>query len=180
MEQCSSGRLTLFLSAGQVDEHVLPSRPDSIPGLVPVDAEEFYESMNHIGLDYTGKFRKMENICRSRNYTTSSTMKPPTGQDYGEELMVHPALLDMCFQTVIAAFCYPGDGSFWTPYLPTSINSIRVSPRGCISGHDSRVMTVWIGRAIQAGMNEIVGMYLQEVNSKRLGWYPPVVSDSVN
>ncbi|KAB8277177.1 hypothetical protein BDV30DRAFT_234978 [Aspergillus minisclerotigenes] len=41
-------------------------------------------------------------------------------------------------------------------------------------------MTEWIGRAMQAGMNEMVGMYLQEVTSKRLGWYPPVVSDSVN
>ncbi|KAB8277176.1 polyketide synthase dehydratase-domain-containing protein [Aspergillus minisclerotigenes] len=95
--------------------------------------------MNHIGLDYTGEFRKMENICRTRNYATSSTMKPPTDQDYGEKLMVHPTLLDMCFQTVIAAFCYPGDGSFWTPYLPISINSIRVSPHDCIGGHDSRV-----------------------------------------
>jgi hypothetical protein len=41
-------------------------------------------------------------------------------------------------------------------------------------------MTEWIGRAMQAGMNEMVGLYLQEVTSKRLGWYHPVVSDSVN
>jgi acyl transferase domain-containing protein/NAD(P)-dependent dehydrogenase (short-subunit alcohol dehydrogenase family)/SAM-dependent methyltransferase len=147
MEQCSSGRLTLVFSPGQVDEYVLPPRPDSVPGLVPVDADEFYESMNHIGLDYTGEFRKMENICRTRNYATSSAMKPPMDQDYSEELMVHPALLDMCFQTVIAAFCYPGDGSFWSPYLPTSIDSIRVSPRGCSGGHDSRV-------DIEAGITE--------------------------
>lgn len=136
MEQCSSGRLTLFLRAEQVGEYVLPSRPGAIPGLVPVDAEDFYGSMKHIGLDYTGEFRNMENICRTRNYATSSTTKPAWDQDYSEPLMVHPALLDICFQTVIAAFCYPGDGSFWTSYLPTSIESIRVSPRGCIGGHD--------------------------------------------
>lgn len=139
MDQCSSGRLTLFLNSGQSDEDVLPSRLDPIPGLVPVDAEEFYESMNHIGLDYTGEFRKMENISRTRNYATSSTTKPETDKDYSEELMVHPALLDMCFQTVIAAFCYPGDGSFWAPYLPTSIDSIRVSPHNCIGGHSPQV-----------------------------------------
>ncbi|KAJ5272650.1 Nonribosomal peptide synthetase [Penicillium angulare] len=144
MNQCSSGRMTLFLSDEQIGTHVLPNllppRPEAIPGLVPVDTEDFYDSMNHIGLDYTEMFRKMENICRSRNYATSTTTKPMMDQDYTEELIVHPALLDICFQTVIAAFCYPGDGSFWTPYLPTSIESIRVSPLACIGEQDdSRV-----------------------------------------
>ncbi|KAJ5116056.1 Nonribosomal peptide synthetase [Penicillium angulare] len=136
MNQCSSGRMTLSMSDEDVRENVLPPRPDAIPGLVPVETEDFYGSMNHIGLDYTEMFRKMENIRRTRNYAASTTTKPEMDPDYTEELMVHPALLDICFQTAIAAFCYPGDGSFWTPYLPTSIESIRVSPLACIGGHD--------------------------------------------
>lgn len=41
-------------------------------------------------------------------------------------------------------------------------------------------MTEWTALAMEAGMNKMVGMYLQEVSSKRMGWYPPVVSDYVN
>ena len=83
--------------------------------------------MSHIGLGYSREFRKMEHIYRTRNYTTSSTMEPTTDQDNSEALLVHLALFDMYFQTVIAAFCYPDDGSFWTHYLPASVDIIRVN-----------------------------------------------------
>ncbi|OJJ54865.1 hypothetical protein ASPSYDRAFT_81741 [Aspergillus sydowii CBS 593.65] len=45
---------------------------------------------------------------------------------------------------------------------------------------DTLPMTEWIALAMQAGINKMVGMYLQEVSSKRMGWYPPVVPGPVN
>lgn len=45
---------------------------------------------------------------------------------------------------------------------------------------DKLPMTEWIALAMQAGINKMVGMYLQEVSSKRMGWYPPVVPGPVN
>jgi acyl transferase domain-containing protein len=129
MDLCSSGRITLHLGTGSTG--VLPARPDPVPGLVRVDTEDFYDSMDQIGLDYTGDFRKIDSIFRTRLHSSASTIKPKVNPDYAEAPIVHPALLDVCFQTVIAAFCFPGDGSFWTPYLPTSIGRIRVNPMLC-------------------------------------------------
>ncbi|KAH8709939.1 Polyketide synthase-nonribosomal peptide synthetase [Beauveria bassiana] len=129
MDQCSRGRMTLHLGEASID--TLPNQPDKIPGLVNVDANEFYDSMNEIGLDYTESFRNMTGIARTRRFATSSTDMPAANPDYASGLMVHPILLDICFQTVIAAFCFPGDGSFWTPYLPTNIDRMRVNPFLC-------------------------------------------------
>ncbi|THC99245.1 hypothetical protein EYZ11_001244 [Aspergillus tanneri] len=129
MDPCSSGRLKLYLGVQHPGDEILPTRPDPVPGLVPVDSDEFYESMIQIGLDYTGEFRHLQDISRTRRYARSSTRKPVANPDFADTLMVHPALLDMCFQTVIAAFCHPGDGSLWTPYLPTSIERIRINPQ---------------------------------------------------
>ncbi|KOC17808.1 NRPS-like enzyme [Aspergillus flavus AF70] len=68
--------------------------------------------------------------------------------------------------------CNPG--AFPVHELAEYLGRTRGKPLGTLP------MTEWIGRAMQAGMNEMVGLYLQEVTSKRLSWYPPVVSDSVN
>lgn len=45
---------------------------------------------------------------------------------------------------------------------------------------DTSPMSGWIGRAMQSGINQMEGIYLHEVTSKRLRWYASVVSDSVN
>ncbi|PNY25600.1 Polyketide synthase [Tolypocladium capitatum] len=137
MDQCSAGQIVLHL--GDAASDALPGQPKGRPDLIDVDSKDFYESMVEIGLEYTDMFRNMANIRRTRRYATSCTEKPLANAQYASEPMVHPVLLDICFQTVIAAFCFPGDGSFWTPYLPTNINRIRLSPFACTNKQSRRI-----------------------------------------
>lgn len=137
MDRCSSGRVTLYLGPGSAD--VLPAGPTPKSGLIAVDTDEFYKSMSHVGLDYSREFRGLDAITRTRLYARASTMKPAINSDYAEAAMVHPTLLDVCFQAVFAAFCFPDDGSLRTPYLPTRIKRIRVNPLLCEAREDPRI-----------------------------------------
>lgn len=137
MDRCSRGRISLIL--GRAIDDLLPPRSTSKSAMVTVDADDFYDSMNQIGLDYTGDFRTIESITRARCCASASTIKPIICEDHVGAMMVHPAFLDICFQTVIAAFCFPGDGSVWTPYLPTRIGSIRVNPKLCTGRADRKI-----------------------------------------
>lgn len=58
--------------------------------------------------------------------------------------------------------CNPG--AFPVHELAEYLGRTRGKPLGALP------MTEWIGRAMQARMNEMVGLYLQEVTSKRLSW----------
>lgn len=136
MDRCSRGRVILTL--GQAIDDLLPPRSTAKSAMVAVDTDDFYDSMDQIGLSYTGDFRRIESITRAKCFASASTVKPVISEDYAEAMMVHPAFLDTCFQTVIAAFCFPGDGSFWTPYLPTRIGSIRINPKLCTGQADGK------------------------------------------
>ena len=137
MDRCSRGRISLTL--GPAVDDLLPPRSTTKSAMVAVDTDDFYDSMDLIGLDYTGDFRTIESITRARCCASASTIKPVFSEAHAVNMMVHPALLDTCFQTVIAAFCFPGDGSFWTPYLPTRIGSIRVNPKLCMGRADGKI-----------------------------------------
>lgn len=114
INRCSRGRISL--TVGPVIDDLLPTKSVAKSAMVPIGSNDSYESMEQIGLDYTGDFRTIESIARTRHCASASTIRHVRGENL---MMVHPALLEICFQTVIAAFCFPGDGSFWTPYLPT-------------------------------------------------------------
>ena len=153
MDRCSRGRITLTL--GRAIDDLLPPRSTAKSAMVAVDTDDFYDSMDQIGLDYTGDFRMIESITRARCCASASTIKPVISEDHAEAMMVHPALLDTCFQTVIAAFCFPGDGSFWTPYLPTRIGSIRVNPKLCMGPTDGRIDID--ARIVKESSTQIIG-----------------------
>lgn len=126
IDKCAGGRL--YVTYGTPSEDTLPGRVlnQVEPSKIPVTTEEFNNSLLDIGLEYTDLFRTIEDIARRGQKATASTRKvSSTG------LMVHPALLDVCFQSIIAALGFPGDGTLWTTYLPVRISRLRVNPVLC-------------------------------------------------
>lgn len=126
IDKCAGGRL--YVTYGTPSEDTLPGRVLNHvePSKIPVTTEKFYNSLLDIGLEYTDLFRTIEDIARRGQKATASTRKvSSTG------LMVHPALLDVCFQSIIAALGFPGDGTLWTTYLPVRISRLRVNPVLC-------------------------------------------------
>lgn len=126
LDKCAGGRL--YVTYGIPSEDTLPSRVlnQVEPSKIPVTTEKFYNSLLHIGLEYTDLFRTIESIARRGQKATASTRKVSS-----PGLIVHPALLDVCFQSIIAALGFPGDGTLWTTYLPVRISRLRVNPVLC-------------------------------------------------
>jgi hybrid polyketide synthase/nonribosomal peptide synthetase ACE1 len=46
-------------------------------------------------------------------------------------MTLHPAPLDVAFQTVFGALGSPGDGRLWTTLVPTKIARIKIDPHVC-------------------------------------------------
>ncbi|KAI9830142.1 MAG: hypothetical protein M1819_005819 [Sarea resinae] len=117
-----SGRLQVFL--GDPDPDTLPPPKVTAQNLTSIDIDRFYSSLSDIGLSYSGLFQGLGSVDRKMFQSHG------LARDISEEndkYMIHPALLDCSFQTIFAAFCWPGDGTLRSPYVPTNIRRIRVA-----------------------------------------------------
>lgn len=131
-----SGQVKVHVSdEGQLD---LPQRQEPPASLVPVNMEYFYSSLTDIGLEYTGLFQRLEKIQRRAGHAVGYAEDIPVDNEM--PVMIHPALLDASFQTIFAAFCWPGDGTLHSPYVPTFLQSLRVVPARVDSGAEKMVV----------------------------------------
>ncbi|KAI0515152.1 hypothetical protein F5B22DRAFT_647032 [Xylaria bambusicola] len=122
MKKDATGSLHIVL--GEPSLEVLPLRQPSLSETSAADAEVFYETMNKAtGLLYTGPFRALDTIHRRYRYCCATLGR--FHSDDTTKLGISPATLDACFQTAFLAYAYPGDGSFWTSFLPTGIRRIK-------------------------------------------------------
>ncbi|KAI1115190.1 putative polyketide synthase [Nemania sp. NC0429] len=105
---------------------LLPTRAQPPPHLLPVDNNQFYKCLNDIGYHYDGSFTTLHSLQRRSGFATGSisAMEPPT-------LLVHPATLDVAFQTTLLAYSAPGDGSLWIVHVPSRIHNIKVNVGLC-------------------------------------------------
>ncbi|KAJ5976965.1 nonribosomal peptide synthetase 14 [Penicillium viridicatum] len=93
--------------------------------LLPTSIDRFYNSMDQIGLSYSGPFRAMNSLKRRLNHASSIVT---VHRELAETIPIHPTWLDACFQTFLAAFAAPLDGSLWTAFMPTTIGRMVFSP----------------------------------------------------
>ena len=124
-------RVSAIFGPSSGDIPLPPSeRPAKPSHLIDVDADKFYTALHDGGYGYTGPFRCLSRLQRRHNFCTGTVEKPatPTGNT---PLLVHPALLDPAFQSVLGGYFWPGDGRLWSLFLPTSIRKVTVNPRLC-------------------------------------------------
>lgn len=126
-----SGVIEVHLSGS--DHRSLPPRDDSVVSLASVKMDSFYESLSDIGLQYTDLFQGLTRVDR-RAHRAIGYARDIEDQPEGP-VMIHPAILDASFQTIFAAFCWPGDGSLQGPYVPTHLRSLRIVPMDRKAGH---------------------------------------------
>ena len=91
-----------------------------------VSSSRWYTTMARVGLNYTGKFARLENIA-------ASVMEPIASADVLDELevnessyMMHPSTLDLVFQTLTVAKAQGIYRDFDTLFLPTFIEELYV------------------------------------------------------
>ncbi|KAF4629401.1 hypothetical protein G7Y89_g8750 [Cudoniella acicularis] len=118
------GRLLIFLGDPCTD--VLPTRLPKPPNLVKVREDDFYERSRDLEYQWTGSFAALEKLERKLGTATGFIKTPePSG------LLLHPAIIDAAFQSVLLAYSFPGDGQLWTIHVPRRIQRLSVNPFLC-------------------------------------------------
>lgn len=117
---CSGGVRVIF---GEPSNNTLPPRLPSNQSMTVIDTDRFYRSLSELGLEYSGLFRSLTAVKRTTNMSTSSASWSRVDMD--PSLVVHPALLDVAFQSIFASTS--AVASVLTPYLPSHIRRVRVN-----------------------------------------------------
>ncbi|RJE23816.1 polyketide synthase [Aspergillus sclerotialis] len=121
-EENVSGRVRVTLDGSSWNS---PERSIAEHSLVDVNVSNFYTAMGEIGLNYTGLFKGITSIQRKMGFAAATAALPEI-DDHSSDMMIHPALLDSCFQTLFAAYSWPGDASIHSPFVPIRIDRICV------------------------------------------------------
>ncbi|KAK0645436.1 hypothetical protein B0T16DRAFT_373376 [Cercophora newfieldiana] len=130
----STARLRLELRGPDktVDE-VLPPRHPSGLDMSPVSMDHFYRSLATLGYNYSDMFRGIAALDRTTDMSSGVIHIDPIEDDYRPGFLLHPAPLDVAFQTVFGALGSPGDGRLWTTLVPTLMTRIKINPHACLS-----------------------------------------------
>lgn len=124
----ASAQLRVLL--GDARHDALPPRSGCHDPFLELEAERFYGSVSELGFGYTGPFQALSGLSRKMDEATGM-IAVPTEDNPDSALIVHPASLDGAIQSIMLAYCFPGDGRLRTLYLPTKIDRIRINPSCC-------------------------------------------------
>jgi acyl transferase domain-containing protein/NADPH:quinone reductase-like Zn-dependent oxidoreductase len=94
-----------------------------------VDPQKLYKELSEIGLDYSGPFKNLQNI-RSSHSQSVCKIDIPNVQSimpakHQQPHCIHPATLDLCFQSVFSAI--KGTGSLDSTFVLSGIDNLEVS-----------------------------------------------------
>lgn len=123
LKTAATGEILIHLGSDDCEDDQYPNKSSvNNAGLVPINVDQFYASLDKIGLNYSGAFKTLTTVERRMNVALADIS---VDQEVGESVPVHPTWLDVCFQTFLAAFAAPRDDSLWTAFMPTAIGSIK-------------------------------------------------------
>ncbi|KAJ5747124.1 uncharacterized protein N7511_008820 [Penicillium nucicola] len=121
---------SLQISLGQPDNDILPPRSETHGMFLELEADRFYNTVSELGFGYTGPFQALSNLSRKMDEATGLIAVPEVDDDE-RPLIIHPGSLDGAIQSIMLAYCFPGDGRLQTLYLPTRIDRLLLNPSAC-------------------------------------------------
>ncbi|KAK5633745.1 hypothetical protein RRF57_009459 [Xylaria bambusicola] len=124
----ASANITVYLGEASVD--ALPSRPEADILMIDVHEDRFYDAVGTLGFGYTGPFKALNRLQRKIDLAHGYITHPEPTPGF-DRLLVHPAPLDAAIQSIILAYCFPGDTRLRTIHVPTGIDTIRFNVPLC-------------------------------------------------
>nr|QCQ29632.1 polyketide synthase-nonribosomal peptide synthase [Alternaria oxytropis] len=110
------------------------SHPDTLPAvradefnLCDTETSQFYDHFTQLGYNYSAPFTGVTSIKRRSGYATGS-IEDVSGNDWEDQLLIHPGWLDCALQTCFATHSYPHDNRMWSIHVPVAIRSININP----------------------------------------------------
>ena len=118
----ASGDLHVIL--GEAAEDALHGHFEPDNQMKDIDEERFYEAIDKLGYGYDGPFRALSKLQRQMG-TATGVVAIPQATPFFDKMFFHPAALDATVQSILLAYCFPGDTRLQGIHLPTGIDSIR-------------------------------------------------------
>ncbi|RYP16090.1 hypothetical protein DL766_009227 [Monosporascus sp. MC13-8B] len=106
----------------------LPARSARPPNFIRLKADDFYNALAKLEYQYSDDFVALSGLERKLGAATGFISNVE-----GSQLLVHPAMLDAAFQSVLLTASAPGDGSLWSMHVPRRIESVAINPELCMS-----------------------------------------------
>ncbi|KAK7921531.1 Beta-ketoacyl synthase [Apiospora marii] len=127
-------RLELYHGDRSSSPPFLPPRSRSSLDMSPVDIDLFYTTLANSGYNYSDMFQGIRSLERTTD-TSAGVIHVKVPDDYDvSSLTLHPAPLDVAFQSIFGALGAPGDGRLWTTLVPTRVSRIQIDSRACGAG----------------------------------------------
>ncbi|KAK3347066.1 polyketide synthase dehydratase-domain-containing protein [Lasiosphaeria hispida] len=113
---------------GDRNPSLLPERQPEIRGLVPIDADDFYSSLDDLGYGYSGLFRGITMLARKQDTASGRMLSSPCSGVTNRRLVPHPATMETLIQSILAAVGALRDGRLFALCVPTRIERIVFNP----------------------------------------------------
>ncbi|PLB53305.1 ketoacyl-synt-domain-containing protein [Aspergillus steynii IBT 23096] len=120
-------RSSLNLLESQFDRTTLPEVP----------LETWYDRLKQVGIDYNDLFTGLATATAGRGYSSATITSFPPSAEYSASL--HPATLDLCLQTMIAAT--DSTDPIRGPVMPTFMQKVSVAIRSRVDNHSCMRVT---------------------------------------
>ncbi|CAK3945292.1 Polyketide synthase-nonribosomal peptide synthetase [Lecanosticta acicola] len=139
LEKNCSGRLIIELvpDPDEGDGESLPARCPPRSGTTSMGGEAYYQAiLSTTGLDYQGLFRGMKHIRRSLGFSSAQASWPV--EEVGNRYLLHPGLLDVALQAILAAFVNPTRIPIRGSFLPSALSRLVFDPHAQTISNDGR------------------------------------------
>lgn len=134
----AKGQIVATLGDASVPAHVLPQAQEEHAHMTNVDTHIFYRELDELGYDYSKEFRCLYGMKRGDARATG-TLAHPQLTDGSHRLVLHPASLDLAFQSIMGAYSAPGDKRLRSIYVPVHVDRIALVPGLCAAALESSV-----------------------------------------
>lgn len=124
MVHTCNGRLKIYLGSSLQEE--LPQRGVTRTDLLPVNVDDMYQLLHDTGLNYTGMFRRLQQAQRKLDYAFSTATWDLS--EFSDSYVAHPAVIDVCFQSLFVARSSPDAGHLPSTPLPVHIGRVVLDP----------------------------------------------------
>lgn len=129
LQLCASAQMVLSFG-GEENASLLPIRQPENHEMSEVDVEAFYDHLDGLGYGYSGLFRGIASLSWRPNLS-HGRLHNACQLDPTSPLAMHPALMDLLLQGMLAAVGKPGNEKLYTLHIPVSISRILVNPTFC-------------------------------------------------
>ncbi|GKT71322.1 polyketide synthase [Colletotrichum tofieldiae] len=123
----TSAQGRVVVTFGPTSSDTLPPVQGEYPHMIDLDINYFYRELDALGYCYDKSYRCISEMRRADSRSAGSLPNFRL-DDQGHPLVLHPATLDLSFQTIMGAYSHPGDKRLRSLYVPVHVDRIAVVP----------------------------------------------------